>query len=147
MNRSDFGKTKNGGNVLLYYLKNKNGMEVVITDFGGAIVRVAVPDKQGEKRDVVLGFDCVEAYEADHDSVGVPIGRVTNRIAGGSFELNGKTYDLVKNDNGNTLHGGRDFYGKRIWEVKSVDEQSITLTLDSQDGDQGFPGNPKIELT
>ena len=172
-----FGKLSDGRTAGLYILKNANGMEVSITDYGATIVSLVVPDKNGKYRDVVLGHDDVSGYENGHGSIGAVVGRFANRICGAKVEIGGKTYELTANHGPNTLHGGRDFYNKRLWEAKiqfgqiksneiykvsaleslndrwpsSVQENitgdSVTFCLDSPDGDQGFPGNLHIEVT
>ena len=104
MKKQGFGTTKDGKEALLYTLSNKNGMEISVTDYGAHLVSVLVPDKDGKKRDVVLGFDSVTGYETDGSHFGATIGRNGNRIAGAAFELHGKTYQLAKNENNNNLH-------------------------------------------
>ena len=142
-----FGTLKTKEKAELYLLKNEKGMEVAISDYGATIVNVIVPDKEGHPTDVVLGYDDVSGYEKGDRVFGAFVGRVANRIAGGSFTLNGKTYELTKNDGDNTLHGGRDMMNKRMWKVEESTDNSVTLSLDSPDGDQGFPGNLKLTVT
>ena len=123
-------------------------MKAVVSDFGAALLKLYVPDKNGKSQDVVLGYETLEDYENGGDSVGATVGRVANRIGTGAFELNGKKYELTKNDNGeNTLHGGTDFYNKRMWDVKEEDDTHVVFALVSPDGDQGFPGEVKIEVS
>ena len=123
-------------------------MKAVVSDFGAALLKLYVPDKNGKSQDVVLGYETLEDYENGGDSVGATVGRVANRIGTGAFELNGKKYELTKNDNGeNTLHGGIDFYNKRMWDVKEEDDTHVVFALVSPDGDQGFPGEVKIEVS
>ena len=144
----EFGTTKKGEKASCYILKNKNGMEAVVSDYGAALLKLLVPDKNGKLCDVVLGYETLEDYENGGDSIGATVGRVANRIGTGEFELNGTVYSLTKNDNGkNTLHGGCDFYNKRMWNAKNEDDQQVTFTLTSPDGDQGFPVELKIEVT
>ena len=132
----------------VYILKNSKGMKAVVSDFGAALLKLYVPDKNGKSQDVVLGYETLEDYENGGDSVGATVGRVANRIGTGAFELNGKKYELTKNDNGeNTLHGGTDFYNKRMWSVKEEDDTHVVFMLVSPDGDQGFPGEVKIEVS
>ncbi len=145
--KSDFGMTSKGEKATLYTMKNKNGMEISVSDYGAALVKVLVPDKNGKPRDVVLGYDDVRGYEKGTLYFGATVGRVANRIGGGVFELNGKTYTLTQNDNGNTLHGGTDYYNKRMWKVMEADDSHVTLMLYSPDGDQGFPGAVDIQVT
>lgn len=141
-----FGSTSKG-KASLYKLRNQNGLEIAVTDFGAALVQVIVPDKDGNKRDVVLGYDNAETYEKQGASLGATVGRVANRIGKAEFELNGKTYKLTANDNQNSLHGGKDFYNKRMWEVTEKKDDSITFFLRSEDMDQGYPGRVDISVT
>lgn len=145
--RSDFGTTSKGENASLYTMKNKNGMTAAVSDYGAVMVKVLVPDRDGNMQDVVLGYDDVRGYESGTLYFGATVGRVANRIGGGAFELNGKTYALTQNDGGNTLHGGKDYYDKRMWEVREADDSHVTLMLHSPDGDQGFPGEVEILVT
>ncbi len=145
-----FGVTKRREHAHLFELKNKNGIEVHISDWGATIVRMLVPDKKQRLRDVVLGYDSVEDYEEDFERhgtfFGATIGRNSNRIHGASFKLKQKTIKLDDNNNGNNLHSGLDYYSTRIWEVIEAKEQSLILGLYSSDGDQGFPGNLRITV-
>ena len=128
-------------------MRNSSGFGADITDFGGAIVRLLTPDRNGKLVDVVLGFAEPADYIENGPFFGALIGRVANRISNGRFTLDGKTYQLELNDsNGkNTLHGGR-CYGRRLWEAEVVDDYTLKLTLNSPDGDAGFPGNVKVEV-
>ena len=146
--KKEFGTKRNGETASCYILKNSKGMKAVVSDFGAALLKLYVPDKNGKSQDVVLGYETLEDYENGGDSVGATVGRVANRIGTGAFELNGKKYELTKNDNGeNTLHGGTDFYNKRMWSVKEEDDTHVVFMLVSPDGDQGFPGEVKIEVS
>src|SRR5919201_4186171 len=107
-----FGKTPDGAAIDLYVLKNKNGMEADITNFGAALVALKVPDKSGNIADVVLGYDNVDGYVNDKAYFGGTIGRYANRIANGQFKLDGKTYNVPKNDGPNSLHGGTTGFNK-----------------------------------
>lgn len=146
-NRTAFGKTKDGKETQLYLLENKNGVRAYITDYGAALVRLFVPDKDGNPCDVVLGYDEAAAYEKGGESFGATVGRNANRIGGAQFVLNGTTYELEKNDNDNNLHSGTDYYNKRVWEVKDVTAEHITLVLHSPDKDQGYPGALDMSVT
>lgn len=141
-----FGNTSKG-EASLYRIKNKNGCELAVTDFGAALVRLIVPDRDGRPTDVVLGYDSAEVYEERGASFGATVGRVANRIGGAEFELNGNVYRLTANDNKNSLHGGRDFYNKRMWSVSEQTENSVTFSLVSGDMDQGYPGTVTIHVT
>lgn len=144
---SEFGSTSKGESAKLYSMKNKNGMEIAVTDYGAALIKVLVPDKNNRLQDVVLGYDSAEGYEKGDVHLGATVGRVANRIRGASFELNGKTYELTANAGKNSLHGGREYYNKRMWKVGHTEDKSITFTLRSADGDQGYPGNVDISVT
>lgn len=122
-------------------------MEAHITDYGAAVVRLYVPDREGDLVDVVLGYEDAAGYEKGTISFGGLVGRVANRIRKGRFELNGKEYHLTANAQGNTLHGGRDFYNQRKWETLEAGEDHVAFELYSPDGDQGFPGGVTIRVT
>ena len=147
MKIQDFFQLPDGRTARLYSLRNSSGFGADITDFGGAIVRLLTPDRNGKLVDVVLGFAEPADYIENGPFFGALIGRVANRISNGRFTLDGKTYQLELNDsNGkNTLHGGR-CYGRRLWEAEVVDDYTLKLTLNSPDGDAGFPRNVKVEV-
>lgn len=148
MKTREFGKNKKGENAVLYTFENKNGMEMQVSDFGGTLFALMVPDKNGVKRDVVLGYDDPIGYEGPSGTFfGATIGRNANRIGKAAFELGGKVYHLDKNDGNNNLHSGLDFWSFRIWNVKEIMDNSITFAISSPDGDQGFPGTVCVEVT
>ena len=144
-----FGKTDDGQAVDLYVLRNKSGMEVSITNYGGVVVSLKVPDKAGKFADVVLGYDDLQGYVTDKSFFGAIIGRYANRIAHGKFTLNGATYSLAKNNGENSLHGGTKGFNKQVWTahvgttkaVSGSGGQSLELTYRSKDGEEGYPGN------
>ena len=142
-----FGMTSKGEEARLFTIQNGKGMEIKVSDYGAALVQVRVPDKEGRLLDVVLGYDEVKGYEEGNAFFGATIGRVANRIGNGVFQLGGRTYELTRNDGQNALHGGRDFYNKRIWKTGKTGEDYVEFLLDSPSGDQGFPGNVKISVT
>lgn len=147
--KKKFGKIKDQ-EVLLYTLKNKNGMTATFTDYGAILVDLYVPDKKGKLEDVVLGFDTLEGYLENKPGFGSFIGRHANRIGNASFNLNGKTYELEKNDGNNNLHGGSMSYNKYIYEAEFFEEEdsdSIEFSRLSPDMEQGFPGNLDISMT
>ena len=149
MRKDSFGKLSDGRQADLYTLTNAKGMEVVITNFGGAVVKVKVPDRTGKVDDVVLGYESLEGYIGDKASLGALIGRYGNRISHGKFSLNGIWYALPKNDGDNTLHGGPQGFNKRLWTAKDVsskDRQALELTYLSPDGEEGFPGNLAVKV-
>ena len=146
--KKSFGMTKDGQEAFLYILKNKNGMEAHILDYGAALVRLYVPDRQGKTEDIVLGFDDVSGYEVNESSQGVVVGRVANRISGASFTLNGRMYELDKNQGNHTLHSGFDRYGYHFYKVfREEEENAVTLKRISAHMEQGFPGNLNLAVT
>ena len=134
----------NGKTVKLYTLKNNNGMEVCITNYGGRVVSLVVPDKNGQPTDVVLGFDNIHQYADTLNSptdYGSSVGRYANRIKGSKFTLNGQEYQLKANDNGNCLHGGGNTgWMNQVYDAEMTDEQTLKLTITAEDGENGFPG-------
>ncbi len=143
-----FGKTKEGIPVEIYTLRNANGCEARITNYGGIVVSLTIPDKNGKLDDVVLGFDTLPEYEANSPYFGALIGRYGNRIAKGKFTLDGKNYQLPTNDAPNSLHGGKIGFDKHVWDAQegtSSDGPTLTLHLVSKDGDQGYPGTLNVK--
>lgn len=147
--REVFGTTLEGKETYIYTLRNSKGMTVEITNFGGIILSVKVPDKNGVFEDVVLGFDNLENYTRKGPYFGALIGRYANRIENGSFELKGIKYQVPKNDGENSLHGGIKGFDKVLWEAKLFggEEQSLELTYLSKDGEEGYPGNLSVKVT
>ena len=142
LNPADFEDTYNGAPVALYTLTNASGMEVCITNFGGRIVSIVVPDRDGAMRDVVLGFDNIKDYypETNNSNFGAVIGRYGNRINQGLITIDGVTYQLPQNNYGHCLHGGPDGWHYRVFQVEEADGSHLKLRLDTPDGDAGFPG-------
>jgi len=130
-----------------YVLKNANGMKMEVTNFGGRVVSLFVPDKNGKLGDIVLGYDSLEEYLTGNPYFGAMIGRYGNRIAKGKFSLNGKTYQLEKNNGENNLHGGSIGFHNVFWKKIASTDSSITLNYLSKDGDENFPGNLNVNLT
>ena len=120
---------------------------MTVTDLGATILELWVPDAEGKQRDVVLGYETLEEYKNNSCYFGAMIGRNANRIAGASFELDGRTVRMDANENGNSLHSGPDGYETRIWKAEKHSEDSITFSLHSPDGDQGFPGALDVCVT
>jgi len=139
--KSNFETEKDGNKTDLYVLKNKAGMEVCITNFGGRIVSIVVPDKNGKMQDVVPGFDSIQDYINIPSDFGASIGRYANRIANGKFSLDGTTFQLPQNNFGHCLHGGPKGFQYAVYDAKKVDDQTLELTYLSKDGEEGFPGN------
>lgn len=143
LNPEQFVDTVGGIPMKLITLKNANGMEVCITNFGGRVVSIMVPDRNGNKKDVVLGFDNVQTYEdkVNHPSdFGASIGRYANRINQGKININGEEIQLPQNNFGHCLHGGPDGWQYRPYEIVEANQQTVLLKLVSPDGDMNFPG-------
>ena len=147
LNSTNFKAEKDGQKTGLYVLKNDKGMEVCVTNFGGRVVSIMVPDKEGVLRDVVLGFDNVADYMEIPSDFGASIGRFANRIAQGRFTLDGMVYELPKNNFGHCLHGGPNGWQYKIYEVENVTDNSITLVMHSPDRDESFPGKVTAKVT
>ena len=133
--------------VKLYTLKNAAGMEVCITNFGGRIVSIMVPDKNGEMQDVVLGFDNINDYQTVPSDFGASIGRYANRINQGKINVDGVEIQLPQNNFGHCLHGGPQGWQYQIYEANQIDDTKIALTMKSPDGDSNFPGNVTAVVT
>lgn len=143
----NFVAEKDGKATALYTIKNAAGMEVCVTNFGGRLVSVMAPDKDGNMVDVILGFDNINDYMTKPSDFGASIGRYANRIAGGKFELDGQTVTLNQNDGPNCLHGGAEGWQYQIYEAEQLDPQTLKLTLTDPDGHMGFPGNVTATVT
>ena len=139
--KSNFQTEVGGKKTDLYVLRNQNNMEVCVTNFGGRIVSVMVPDKEGVMRDVVLGFDSIQDYISKPSDFGASIGRYANRINQGKFTLDGVEYQLPRNNYGHCLHGGPKGFQYQVYDAKQVGPQELELTYLSKDGEEGFPGN------
>jgi aldose 1-epimerase len=143
-----FGHTEDGREVYIFTLKNKNGLSAEITNYGGIVRSLTVPDRDGVMSDIVLGFESFEEYLGGHPYFGALVGRYANRIAEGRFELDGEVYNLAKNDGNNHLHGGVAGFDKQLWDYEVLADDngsSLRLTLFSPDGDEGYPGNLSVE--
>ena len=148
--RTPFGSMPDGAPAELIALTNGGGMEVRILSLGAAIQAAFVPDRQGRLADVAPGFASLDDYLAQSQYFGVTVGRVANRIAGGRFTLDGRTYEVPRNNGPNALHGGPRGFDKANWRVVAVDEGNaagVTLRHVSPDGDQGFPGTLHVTAT
>ena len=147
--RESFGKTSDGQNVDIYTLTNRRGAEVKITNYGGIITSLRVPDRNGKRDDVVLGFDNLDAYLKGHPYFGAIIGRYANRIAKGRFTLNGHEYSLAVNNGENHLHGGIKGFDKVVWTAKPLkvpNGAALRLTYLSKDGEEGYPGSLSVTV-
>ncbi len=131
----------------LFRLTNTSGMEVCVTNYGGRIVSILVPDRKGVMRDVVLGFDNIAAYQKYSSNYGATIGRYANRIAKGRFVLDGDTIQLDLNDKlGNNMHGGKPGWAYRVFDAVQKDPATLVLTYVSPDGESHFPGTVQVEV-
>ena len=148
MKISDFGKLADGRETKLVTIANKNGMSIEVTNYGATLVSVVVPDKNGRHDDVILGYADVTDYAKNGGYLGACIGRSGNRIRTASFEINGVTYHLDKNEKGNNLHSGKNGYNCQIWDME-VNEASSSVTFSrlSPDMEQGYPGNFDVSVT
>lgn len=144
--RSVFGKMPDGQEINLYTLTNSKGMQVGITNYGARIVSIVVPGRDGQKADVVLGFDDLKGYLGNDPFFGAIVGRYGNRIAKGKFKLDGVEYRLPINDGPNSLHGGTKGFDKRVWDAREVDRDAVELTYLSKDGEEGYPGNLSVKV-
>ncbi len=148
--RQDYGKTSTGEYVYLYTLQNSHGLEAKITNYGGILVSLKVPDRNRKFADVVLGFNDLESYLTKNDPyMGALIGRYGNRIAKGRFTLNGVEYKLAVNNGENHLHGGIKGFDKVVWtgrEIKTGTSPAVALTYLSKDGEEGYPGNLNVRV-
>lgn len=147
--KKTFGKTADGRGVSAFTLTDGD-YTAVILDRGGILQSLIVPDKNGEKRDVVLGYDDVAGYENNDGYLGALIGRFGNRIDKGRFALDGKTYQLYCNDKSNHLHGGKEGFDKKIWDAEIITDElgneKLALSILSPDGEENYPGNLTVKV-
>lgn len=143
----NFQTAVDGKKTNLYVLRNENNMEVCVTNFGGRIVSVMVPDKDGNMQDVVLGFDSIQDYISKPTDFGASIGRYANRINQGKFTLDSVEYQLPRNNYGHCLHGGPKGFQYRVFDAKQVSPQELELTYVAKDGEENFPGNLTCKVT
>lgn len=147
---SEVWGSHNGKRVELFTMENKNGMEVKVTNYGGIIVSLEVPDKKGAFADVVLGFDTLKDYETRNPFFGALTGRYANRIAKGRFTLDGTVYQLAVNNGPNSLHGGKIGFDKKVWTAKKIYRSGavgLEMTYTSPDGEEGYPGTLSCRVT
>ena len=144
--KTNFGILPDGKNTALYTIIG-GGLKAVVSDYGAALVRLYVPDREGNLADVVLGFDNPNSYTTSSAFLGVTVGRNANRVKGASFKMGDQIVTLGNNENGNNLHSGPNPIHTRLWQVENCAENTITFRLDSPHGDQGYPGNVTILAT
>jgi aldose 1-epimerase len=143
---ADFGKTREGTPVRIYTLTNASGVEAAITNYGGRIVSLKVPDRNGAMGDVVAGFATLDGYLNTNPYFGAVVGRYANRIGHAEFKLNGMVYKLAKNNGDNALHGGLRGFDKVVWTAQEMPDGGLELTYLSKDGEEGYPGNCKVTV-
>lgn len=147
LNRKDFQTTVNGKKTDLYILRNRKGYEVAVTNFGGAIVAIMVPDKDGKVANVIQGHDNIQdVINSPEPFLSTLIGRYGNRICKGTYTLNGKEYQLALNDGPNHLHGGPTGFHSRIWDAKQMGPRALALSYISSYGEEGFSGECRINV-
>ncbi|MCQ2110246.1 MAG: galactose mutarotase [Bacteroidaceae bacterium] len=147
LKREDFQSTVQGKQTDLFILQNSRGHEVAITNYGGILLTIMMPDKNGKMESVILGHDNIQSVINSPEAfLGALIGRWGNRIAKATFTLDGKEYKVALNDGPNHLHGGPTGYHKRVWDAEQVDQQTLNLHYLSVDGEEGYPGNLDINV-
>lgn len=147
LKRENFQTTINGKNTDLYILRNNVGNEVAITNYGGAIVAIMVPDKDGKLANVIQGYDCIQDYiNSPEPHLSTLVGRYGNRICKGKFQLHGKEYQLAVNDGQNSLHGGPTGFHARVWEAQKMSDNTLALNYVSAYGEEGFSGEVKVTV-
>lgn len=134
-------------NIRIYTLRGRNGLEAQITNYGAKIVSLTVPNRDGEKADVVLGFNTLEEWQTQETYFNAVIGRYANRIKDGRFTLDGKEYQLPINNGTNALHGGVHGFNEKVWEVVGQSTYSVSLRYRAKDGEEGYPGNLDVYVT
>jgi aldose 1-epimerase len=148
LKREDFQGTIQGKETDLYILKNKNGCEIAVTNFAGALLSIMMPDREGKMASVVMGHDSLEnVMNSKEEFLSTLIGRYGNRIAAGKFTLDGKQYSVALNNGVNHLHGGPTAFHKRVWDAEQLDQQTLKLHYTAADGEEGFPGTLNIDVT
>ncbi len=147
LNKKNFERILDGKKVALFTLQNQQGTVCQVTNYGATLVSLWVPDTHSKFEDVVLGFDDLEGYlGADHSYLGATVGRYANRIAEGTFTLEGIPYTLIQNNGSNHLHGGTKGFNAVVWQAKQLDAQTLELRYLAKDGEEGYPGNLDVRM-
>ncbi|MGI5888540.1 MAG: aldose epimerase family protein [Oscillospiraceae bacterium] len=144
--KDKFGTSGSGIPVYIFTIENKSGAKVSVINYGAAVQEICVPDREGHIRNVCLGYPTLEDYQNGGDFFGAVIGRYANRIEGAGFYLGGRRYTLEANEGRNTLHSGPDGYNRRLFDCEEI-EDGVKFSLESRDGDQGFPGRLRLGVT
>lgn len=146
-NKANYQATVDGKQTDLYVLKNSKNVQVAITNFGGRVVSILVPAKDGKMTDVALGYEKLSGYQKENEPYfGALIGRFGNRIGNAKFTLDGKTYQLAANNGTASLHGGPTGFHARVWDAKQTADNALELTYLSKDGEEGYPGNLNVKV-
>jgi len=148
--QAPFGATPGGRETDLFRLRNADGVVIDVTNYGGSVVSILVPDRDGEVADVTLGYDSIEGYLTGNSHFGCLVGRFANRIAGGRFRLDGVDYELDRNNSPNHLHGGADGFGRKVWDATPFcdgEGPGLDLTYTSPDGEEDYPGTLTVRVT
>ena len=149
INERVFGRLPDGREAKLFNLRNDSGMEVDITNYGGIVTSIRIPDRNREPGDIVLGFENLDGYLGEHPYFGAVVGRFANRIAGGRFTLDGKDYQLAVNNGPNHLHGGIEGFDRKLWTAateRTMDTVSLKLGYESPHMEENYPGNLLVEV-
>ena len=144
--RAPFGKTADGTAVEIFTLKNENGIEVAVTNYGATITSIRTPDRNGNVADIVLGFDTLDGYLGEHPKVGPVIGRYANRISLGRFTIDGVVHKLAMNNGPNHIHGGERGFDRYVWQAEELAGNSVRFSRVSPDGEEGYPGNLQVAV-
>jgi aldose 1-epimerase len=150
IDKSPFGKTKDGQEITLYTIRNRHGLLLKMMNYGATVVALETPDRHGKVANITLGFDKLDGYLERHPYFGSTVGRYANRIAEGKFKIDGQEYQVTKNNGDNHLHGGAKGFDAVVWnaeEVKKDGAAGIKLTYRSKDGEEGYPGNLDVTVT
>ena len=150
ISQKPFGVDQIGRPMTLYTMTNKLGASVSVLDFGAHLTSIQMPDRAGRLADVCLGYDTLEEYDQNPCYLGGVLGRFANRIGGARFTLNGQEYTLFQNDGPNSLHGGREGFDKKWWRAQTLEaqgEDAILLTYVAHDGEEGYPGKMRVQVT
>lgn len=142
-----FDNLSDGREIYAYTLKSEEGVSATVLTYGGVLQSLLVTDKNGKERNVVLGYDEIENYEKRGAYYGSIVGRCANRIGKSRFTLEGKEYVLPENDRGNQLHGGPEGFSRKVWEAAENSDNSLSLSIESPDGEMGYPGNLSVKVT
>lgn len=147
LDQARFNTLIDGKKIDLYFLKNDNGMQMAVTNWGARVVALLAPDKKGHFDDIVLGYDSIQGYlNSQEPYFGCAVGRYGNRIAKGQFKLGGNTYQLAQNNNGQSLHGGPRGFHNQVWNAQPQGLNTLILKYTSRDGEEGYPGTLSVEM-